>query len=74
MSNRKTVSVTLEAHAALAEQKHPDESWSDVFHRAADALGEVGTDEHEPNTVVVENVGEIAVRSAEKVEERMTRR
>lgn len=73
MSDRKTVSTTIEAHAALATQKRDDESWSQLFTRAARALDEQDT-EHTPNTVTVENVGEIAVRSAQEVENRMTRR
>lgn len=52
---RKTTSTTPDAFDALREQKREGESWSDLFHRAADALsgdeesGD-GDDEHGPNT------------------------
>lgn len=73
MSNRKTVTVDGDAHAKLAAHKDPSESWSDVFSRAADALSD-SESEHTLNTVAVENVDEIARRTASEVEDRMTRR
>ncbi|MFC7202876.1 hypothetical protein ACFQJC_05065 [Haloferax namakaokahaiae] len=65
---RKTITVTETAFNAADEERRDGESWSDYLVRTA-------TDtEHEPNTVAVENVDEIARRSAEMVEDRMTRR
>jgi len=70
MSDRTTLTVTDEAYAEAEPVK--DElgmSWSEFLEAAADALD--GGDEHEPNTVAVENVDEIARASAQAVEDRL---
>jgi len=70
MSDRKTITLRESAYDALDDAKREDESFSDTVERLAD--GSEG--EHTPNTVAVTNVDEIARRTADEVENRMTRR
>ena len=65
--SRKTITVSEEAFETAEANQQGGESWSEYLIRTA-------TTEHGPNTVVVENVDEVARRSAEMVEDRMTRR
>jgi predicted CopG family antitoxin len=70
MSGRKTITVTEACYERLQAVKRSDESWTDCLTRLAD-----DTDtERKPNTAVVENIEEIARRTASEVEDRMTRR
>lgn len=73
--SRKTISVDEGAYETLEAHKDEDESWSDVFEQAAEALesGD-GSDEHEVNTAVVENIDEVKRAVADEVENRLTRR
>jgi len=70
MSDRKTISMTHEAFAAADADRRDGESWTDYLLRVA----QQDTTEHGPQTVAVENVDEIALRAADEVENRMTRR
>jgi len=70
MSDRKTITLRASAYDALDDAKREDESFSDTVERLA---GE-SDGEHTPNTVVAENVDEIARAAATEVENRMTRR
>lgn len=65
--SRTTITVTDDAFEAADADRRDDESWSDYLERVA------GT-EHDPNTVAVDNVAEIARAAADEVESRMTRR
>jgi len=73
--SRKTVTFPKDVFDRLDDLKHDDESWPEFGERVADVLeaqdGDVNT---ETNTVVVDNVEEIARASAGEVENRMTRR
>lgn len=65
--SRTTITVTDGAFEAADADRRDGESWSDYLQRVA------GT-EHDPNTVVVENIGEVARAVGDEVESRMTRR
>jgi hypothetical protein len=71
MTGRTTTTTSEAAHDRLAEFKRDGESWTELFHRAADALESA---EGGVNTTAVENVDEIARATADEVENRMTRR
>ena len=70
MSDRKTITVSEAAYDAADADRRDSESWTEYLLRiAGDSEGE-----HTPNTVVAENVDEIARAAATEVENRMTRR
>jgi len=69
MSDRKTLSVTVECYEELQAEKRENESWTDCLSRLVD-----GADEHGLNTVAVENVDEVARATATEVENRLPRR
>jgi predicted CopG family antitoxin len=62
--SRTTITVTDDAFEAADADRRDDESWSDYLQRVA------GT-EHDPNTVAVENIGEVARAVGDEVESRM---
>lgn len=64
---RKTITVTEAAFEAADSDRDEDESWSEYLQRVADT-------EHTPNTVVVENIGEVARAVGDEVEDRMRTR
>jgi hypothetical protein len=74
MTDRKTITVTEAAYEAADTARRDGESWSEFLERAAADDVDDGATEHTPNTVAVTNVDEIARRTAEAVENRMTRR
>ena len=75
MTDRKSITVSGDAFDRADAHKQEDESWTDFWHRVADTLESQDEDvSTEPDTVVVENVDEIARASADKVENRMARR
>jgi len=65
--SRTTITVTDDAFEAADADRRDDESWSDYLQRVADT-------EHDPNTVVVENIGEVARAVGDEVEDRMRTR
>ena len=65
---RKTISIDEDLFDDLSEAKSEDESWTDFLRNLADG------DLNSVNTVVVENVDEIARAAGDEVENRMTRR
>jgi polyphosphate kinase 2 (PPK2 family) len=71
--SRTTLTVTDEAFKAADADRHDDESWSDYLKRVADADADADT-EHNPNTVAVANIDEVARAVGDEVETRMTRR
>jgi len=73
LMTRKTITVTDEAFEAAAADRRDGESWSDYLQRVADADTDADT-EHDPNTVAVANIDEVARAVGDEVENRMTRR
>ena len=65
---RKTLTIDEDLFDDLSEAKSEDESWTDFLRNLADG------DLNSVNTVVVENVDEIARAAGDEVENRMTRR
>lgn len=74
--SRKHVSTTETAFEALDAQRKADESWSELFERAAEALD--GGVETGPETLTRDDVDDIAAltarRTADEAENRLTRR
>jgi len=65
--SRTTITVTDDAFEAADADRRDDESWSDYLQRVAST-------EHDPNTVAVENIGEVARAVGDEVENRMRTR
>lgn len=77
MTDRTNISVTDDVHERCSTLKRDDESWSAFLTRAADALEQTETD-HTQTALTTAHIDDIAARvsrrTAEEVENRLTRR
>ena len=79
--SRKTATASEEAHDQLFQYKREDESTSEFFQRAADALGRIESgdvQELPENVLTTDHIPDIAnstsSQTADELEERLSRR